>query len=325
MSFIITLAIVIIIIILLVTIAYFIFVLLPIIVPKYVIIGESPLVRVQITNIIYPVIFVIINVILYKFIFIDMFFNNIYNIKAKIDDLDIYIMNTIKEYGSSFDAGFYKLLTEYNKDFNKINKYIYDDIINNNINNAKQKIFIFVLYSYLYDVIPAKNEKAINLINYYFFNDPTNISNTINFNKELDLENNKNEFPDLTFYSLLPNNKNLLIKKYYNKLNFHKDNSLINNKTEIIEDIINSIDKNIDDLNNIKTKITDDIYSGVYILGFYLILCLIINSIYIFIYSYLIYINVDGIYNDSIKKIIGIILNIILNFIPRLQKFFITK
>jgi hypothetical protein len=141
---------------------------------------------------------------------------------------------------------------------------------------VKQSVLMIILYTYVYNQIPATNARALDLIDYYFFKNPKT------FNEKLSIrEYNEDDINDLTYISLFLNTETIpkIPEQFYSadvlKQSLEIDNDTINKMGDIIQKINDNIEK-ISDYRKLFRLIT------AYIITFFVI-CLILLMLYLWI------------------------------------------
>ncbi len=202
-------------------------------------------------------IYAIILLSVHGFYFRSKIVNDMRAIKDIINKIDISIKYNLSKDVKTFHSDLLKMLQnksqsplkntdpkspDYNgpkREYANYDKLIDADIEANIFPQAKQKILLITLYSHLYNNIPSTNQKALDLINYYFFKNPYG-----------DLEIKEHDISDLTFVSLMPVNNDMNIShpiiKIYKNFKFYA----IKDSNEDVASMVREIDEIIDDINN---------------------------------------------------------------------------
>jgi hypothetical protein len=202
-------------------------------------------------------IYAIILLSVHGFYFRSKIINEMLSLKDTINKIDISIKYNLTKDVKTFHSDLLKMLqnksqspmknadpkspdyNSYKKEYANYDKLIDADIDANRYDHAKQKILMITLYSHLYNNIPSTNQKALELINYYFFKNPYS-----------DLEINEYEISDLSFISLMPVNNDMNISypiiKIYSNFKFYASKD----SNEDVATMIRQIDEVIDDINN---------------------------------------------------------------------------
>lgn len=141
---------------------------------------------------------------------------------------------------------------------------------------VKQSVLMIILYTYVYNQIPATNPRALDLIDYYFFKNPKT------FNDKLSIrEFNEDDVNDLTYISLFLNTETIPIidANFYSldvlRESLQIEDNIITKISEIIQKINDNIEK-ISDYRKLFRLIT------AYIITFF-VLCLILLMLYLWI------------------------------------------
>ena len=240
-------------------------------------------------------IFVVLHIITYKYYFADIIYKNIATLKSKHNEIDKYIFDVLKT--GNLNEDYCKLLNDRNRDLKRINDHFktidssgngtYTDDV-----SIKVNILLYVLYSYLHDVIPTSNKEATELINDFFTAKDSNVDS-------------KRDNGFLTFISLLRFDKTMIIKKYYTDLGIYND------KDKNIDTIIADIDEIINKLNDYIIN-NSEIRAPFIYLGSYFLTMLIMNIICILIIGYFIATNKDNAFPEIIINILYQVYNTIL-------------
>lgn len=239
----------------------------------------------------YGLIFISVNFVIYYIFFIQLFFNEVHKNKNIITQVDILIKERIKFYGENINVKFINEISkgEFNSD--EINSFISEDILAGNFNNAKQKLLILTLYSYLYEML-RNNDRVHNLIIRYFIKDEKNPSTD-----------------DNSFVSLLIDNNYGTIKNIFYNMQFYKDfGDNIN-----VDKIVSDVSDDVDNINSIILNVPNMDTSVYYLLQFFIIHT-IINIFLIFIFICSVAYNVTKKYDSSIIFMSRFMMNIFIKF-----------
>ncbi len=132
-----------------------------------------------------------------------LYFNNVIKpaltkIKQAIYNIDQFINKELTTPDSKFNAELFELLKSRSKGeiIDRYKAVVHNNIELNNVPKAIQQMKLILLYSYLHENIPETNQKALQLINYYFFKDPFSQQDNMDLRETGYLD-------DLTFVSLL--------------------------------------------------------------------------------------------------------------------------
>ena len=234
-------------------------------------------------------IYVSINLILYKFYFVNKIYKKYYKIYENIIELDLQIRNNCvisnKDTQNSLNELNEKIS---NYDNNQIEKEICNIINNKKNKDIKEIISIIILYSCITKHIINDNENNMNIKNLKKY--LKLIVN--NKNEEYEKEIYKSEY--ITLYSILLNKKRKEPIKYYI---FNKELKDIDSKG--IKNIITGVNKEIKNINRKISEINIEFEDDNYIinLGWYFLICLIISTIYILLIIIIIYSKYNEILN----------------------------
>lgn len=244
----------------------------------------------------------------------------IIGVTRNIKEIDSFIKKQLHKPDNKFNQELYDLLIMKNKgiqDFDKLKQKVMNDFNNSNYTtnqqNAKaaQKIKLIILYSFLYDNIPDTNLKALALINYYFFKDPTSSSD-----KPLEIAD-ENELSDLTFISLMLNSgDSKTIPDEYINYDFYSatsdNSSKQQQKKAVKEDVLMFFTR----LNLLLTKFTFTNKMNLFI--WYIVIFFILTFILFFIYMVTIAYASKGLFNKSLEGAAQSISSVMQKAIPPL-------
>ena len=235
----------------------------------------------------------------YRFYFMNVLYPEMSKIKSAIQGIDVLIKDELAKSGNTFNIDLFKILRSKgvgntNGEYEDFSTFIMNDINAKKYAAAKQKILLITLYSHLYDNIPHTNQKALELVNYYFFKDPDSIDKTLNL-KSID------DTSDLTFISLMVENKGVSpISKIYKHEAFY---NLNNSKNPDVLKMLKEIDFF---MNTVNQKIIQfpDFKNVTDLFAVYMSVSLVICIFAMIIYNFIIKSN-SSLYDKSILGIAG--------------------
>lgn len=249
----------------------------------------------------------------YRIYFMNVLYPEISNVRTAIQKIDVLIKEELLKSANTFNLNLFKILRNKgvgntNGEYQEFNKYIMADISSKRYAAAKQKIILITLYSHLYDNIPHTNQKALELINYYFFKDPNTLDNTLNIRTA-------DEMTDLTFISLMVQNKGVIpVVKIYEDPKFQQlystTDQSVKKMMEEVDMFINSINQKILKFPDFK-NVTD-------LFAIYMTISFIICIFCVIIYNFIIKTN-SQLYEKSILNLANGFNNLIIASVPMLS------
>ena len=229
------------------------------------------------------VFFVIINIVLYKFIYIKIYEKQL-NTYLYIHSIDLRITEFITKYKDStsgtttIDKTFYDYLKDNIDDKNKILKHIKNI---KNIFNDKDKcisyITLYVLVSHIYNSFEKRKNSHLDVLNSF----------VISQEQSTDIfKINKQEFKEETYYSFIGSKFRKESIQYFEDdiTSFEDDKKSINtNNITIYNEIKVEVNKFIAELNDLIDIVNNEFYDDYYIIqfGVYFLINLVISVIYI--------------------------------------------
>jgi hypothetical protein len=141
---------------------------------------------------------------------------------------------------------------------------------------VKQSVLMIILYTYVYNQIPATNPRALDLIDYYFFKNPQT------FNEKISIrEYNADDVNDLTYISLFLNTETIPIipGQFYSSNVLQKSLEIDNDTINKIGNIIQKINENITNISDYRKLFR---LITAYIITFF-VLSLILLMLYLWI------------------------------------------
>jgi hypothetical protein len=248
----------------------------------------------------------------YRIYFMNVLYPEISNVRTAIQKIDVLIKEELLKSANTFNLNLFKILRNKgvgntNGEYQEFNKYIMTDVNSKRYAAAKQKLILITLYSHLYDNIPHTNQKALELINYYFFKDPNTLDNTLNIRTA-------DEMTDLTFISLMVQNKGVTpIVKIYEDPKFQQlyksTDQGVKTMMEEVDMFINSINQKILKFPDFK-NVTD-------LFAIYMTISFVICIFCVIIYNFIIKTNTQ-LYEKSILNLANGFNNLIIASVPML-------
>lgn len=177
--------------------------------------------------------------VLYHVFFVKYMHPKLSTVRSAIHKIDVFIQQSISRYGKTISKDVLDVLKNKGKEdtmgaYSKMDNIIKKHFANNEYDKCKQAILLFTLYSHIYDKIPHSNQKALKLINYYFFNDPENQDDDINVKEDITSE--------LSYISLMTEENGISpVQKVYDNLEIFSMES--GEAKKIIDDVENVIDE----------------------------------------------------------------------------------
>jgi hypothetical protein len=247
------------------------------------------------------------------------YFNNVIypalnTIKKAIYNIDLTINNELTKASDSFNAELFTLLCKKSKgieEFTKYAPYVQSDIKSGQIDKAKQKIIMIILYSHLHDQIPNTNMRAMKLINYYFVKNPISQQDTLDIR-------DADELNDLTFISLLVESAGIQqIKSEYINYDFYTCTSELN-QTDVNK-VRSDVKLFFKDLNN-QLLSFPEFKSNLDLFAWYFVIFFVLSFILVFIFMKTIK-DTKSDLNKSISYMAGNISAIMTKLAPQLDEF----
>jgi hypothetical protein len=245
------------------------------------------------------------------------FFNNVINgelskLKNAIHTIDLQINTALTRTNDKFNKDLFNLLKTKSKgieDFEEYESYIQTDVRQGALDKAKQKIILIILYSHLYDNIPYTNNRAKQLVNYYFFQDPDILEDSLDFRIT-------DELNDLTFISLIVEKNGIkpIADKYVDYDFFATDNTagLNKNDVEIVKKDIQNFMKELND----KLIGFPAFKNNIDVFAVYIVIYLVLSFLLAFVF-FLALRQAPGI-NEATKGIAKLISKIMMHIAPPL-------
>ena len=222
--------------------------------------------------------FITINIVLYKYLFSDIIFEKLVDIKTKHNIIDSIIFKLFTFTHPFINKYYCEELRNNINDMDNINTFFKEGELYFKTSDKDKKIvqmaFLYCLYSYLYEIVPNSNKSAISLIHNFIIADKGDKIRDGGY---------------LSFASFLSNSSSAnAIKKYYLNLGIFSDDAYLNTKDSVQRKHITDIlKKKIAELNLHLLNIPEQKIPLI-LLGLYFLINLILNFIGLIVISYLI-------------------------------------
>ena len=222
--------------------------------------------------------FITINIVLYKYLFSDIIFEKLVDIKTKHNIIDSIIFKLFTFTHPFINKYYCEELRNNINDMDNINTFFKEGELYFKTSDKDKKIvqmaFLYCLYSYLYEIVPNSNKSAISLIHNFIIADKGDKIRDGGY---------------LSFASFLSNSSSAnAIKKYYLNLGIFSDDAYLNTKDSVQRKHITDIlKKKIAELNSHLLNIPEQKIPLI-LLGLYFLINLILNFIGLIVISYLI-------------------------------------
>ena len=222
--------------------------------------------------------FITLNIVLYKYLFSDILFEKLVDIKKEHNVIDEIIFKLLSDTDPHINKDYCEELKNNINDMDNINRFFMDDKTKAYLTTTQEKkivqmAFLYCLYSYLYEIVPNSNKSAISLIDSFIIA-PDN--------------DNIRDSGYLSFASFLSNSSSTnAIKKYYFNLGIFSDDTYLNDNKTKRDNITNILKKKIEELNEHLLNIPEQKIPLI-LLGLYFLINLILNFIGLIVISYLI-------------------------------------